>query len=385
MANLVEGNTAFAVDLYRELSTSEGNLFYSPYSISLVLAMAHAGARGETERQMAETLGFRLPQERLHAAFNALDLAVTVPATTEDGDGFEMSIANSVWGQQGHRFLPDYLDTLALNYGGSVRHADFRRSPGDAAAQINRWVSRETNGRINDLISPQAIDEWTRLALASAVYFKAGWQEPFEERATSRDRFYSLDGRESTVDMMRQMGNFRYAQIDGHQAVELPYRGGRVSMVVLLPAEERFREFEQGLGPDVLERVLGGFEERRVILTMPKFEIEAVINLVDALKTLGMPNAFDAVKTEFQGMDGSSCVAGDDGCLWISAMAHRAFVSVDEAGTEAAAATAIIMGITRAEPMDEEPTELTIDRSFIFLIRDRDTGSILFIGRVTKL
>ena len=154
LANLVEGNTAFAVDLYRELSISEGNLFYSPYSISLALAMAHAGARGETKRQMAETLGFRLPQARLHPAFNALDLAVAVPATTEDGREFEMSIVNSVWGQQGHQFLPTYLDTLALNYAGNIRHADFRRSPGDAAAQINGWVSDETQDRINDLISP---------------------------------------------------------------------------------------------------------------------------------------------------------------------------------------------------------------------------------------
>ena len=381
---LVGGNTAFALDLYEVIAGSEENLFYSPYSISLALAMTYAGARGATERQMAETLRFSLLRDRLHPAFNALDLALTPEVQGGAKGGFELSIANSVWGQEGHEFSATYLDTLAENYGGDVRRVDYRGQPETARTTINDWVSGETTGRIEDLIPRQAITTWTRLVLANAVFLRAKWQLPFDERATSRAPFHSLDGEESRVEMMRQTGGFGFARGDGFEAVELPYEGGGISLVILLPHEGRFGDIERSLDADRLGAVLEGLETRRVRLTMPKFELEATLGLADTLEGMGMPNAFDEKKAEFQGMDGLSCLAGDDECLLISDVVHKAFVSVDEDGTEAAAATAVVVGITKSVII-EELVELTIDRPFIFLIRHRETGTVLFLGRVVKL
>ena len=383
LATLAAGNTSFALALYRQVAgEGDENLFFSPYSISLALAMTYAGAAGETEIQMAETLSFRLSQEGLHPAFNALDQELASRSEGED-DGFQLNIANSVWGQRGHGFLPDFLDTLALNYGGKVRDVDFRGSPEEARLGINDWVEEETAGKIEDLIPMGVIDRFTRLVLANAVYFKADWESQFEKTATSTAPFHALDGSEISVDMMRQTERFGYARGDGYQAVDLPYKGGAISMTILLPGEDRFGEFESALDSDRLEAVLRDLEDQRVRLTMPKFELEASLGLADTLAVMGMPNAFDERMAEFQGMDGLSCLAGDDECLLISDVLHKAFVSVDEAGTEAAAATAVIIGITRADP--EEPINLTIDRPFIYLIRDHETGAILFLGRVVKL
>ncbi len=381
--NLVAGNTAFSLELYSVLSGGDGNLFYSPYSISLALAMAYGGARGATESQIAETLRFNLPQDQLHPAFNALDLDLASRNMEKRDERFELNIANSVWGQQGHGFLDRYLDTLALNYGSSVRNVDFRRRLQDARQSINDWVSDETEGRIEDLIAPNAINPLTRLVLVNAVYFKAEWQHSFDERATSGGAFYTLEGTESRVEMMRQIESFPYARGDDYQALELPYKGGNVSMVIVLPDAGEFSGFETSLDSNLLSSLAGGLESRRVRLTMPKFQLDANLGLVDTLGAMGMPNAFDAKKAEFQGMDGLSCLAGDDECLSIANVVHQAHLSVDEAGTEAAAATAVMAGVTSAEP--QEPIELTIDRPFVFLIRDRETGTILFLGRVVEL
>ena len=381
--NLVAGNTAFSLELYSVLSEGDGNLFYSPYSISLALAMAYGGARGATESQIAETLRFNLPQDRLHPAFNALDLDLASRNMEKRDERFELNIANSVWGQQGHGFLDRYLDTLALNYGSRLRNVDFRRRPHDARQSINDWVSDETGGRIEDLIAPNAIDRFTRLVLANAVYFRAEWQRSFDERATSRGTFYAPEGTESKVEMMRQMESFPYTRGDDYQAVELPYRGGDVSMIILLPDAGEFIGFEISLDSDLVSSIAEGLESRRLRLTMPKFQLDASLGLVDTLGAMGMPDAFDEKKAEFQGMDGLSCLAGDDECLSISDVVHQAHLSVDEAGTEAAAATAVMVGVTSAEP--QEPIELTIDRPFVFLIRDRETGTILFLGRVVEL
>lgn len=383
LAALVYGNTDFALDLYQVLSESDGNLFYSPYGISLALAMTYVGARGGTEEQMADTLRFRLPQNRLHPAFNALDMELASRVQGKEG-GFALSIANSVWGQEGHGFLPAFLDTLTLNYGGNVREVDFRSQPQEGRRRVNDWVSEETEGRIEDLLAPEAITRRTRLVLANAVYFKAEWRLPFDERATSRGRFYSLDGGESRVPMMRRTANFGYSRGAGYQAVELLYKGGEMSATILLPDEGRYGEIEGSLDAVLLDQILLNMESSRIRLAMPKFELESSFDLAGTLEEMGMPNAFDERLAEFQGMDGLSCLAEDDECLLISGVAHKAFVSVDESGTEAGASTAVVVGITKAV-MPEEPIEVTIDRPFILLIRDRDTGSVLFLGRIVRL
>ncbi len=386
LADLTRGNTAFAFDLYRTLAQSDGDLFYSPHSVSLALAMTYAGARGETERQMAETLRFLLPQERLHLAFNALDLALAsrgAGAAGQDDGGFRLNIANSVWGQKDHEFVAAFLDVLAEQYGSEVRRADFRRAPEESRVLINDWVSDETEARINDLIPPGAIQPATRLVLANAIYFNAAWQLPFDERATASGPFHPLGGGYIEALMMRQDGRLGYTRGDGYQAVELPYDGGEMAMAILLPDPGSFSEFEGLLNASMVDGVLEALETRRVLLTMPKFRVEASFNLAEVLKGMGMPNAFDEKAAEFSAMDGTSCLAGDDGCLLITDVVHKAFVSVDEAGTEAAAATAVIVGTKAADP--DGPVRLTVDRPFIFLVRDRATGAVLLVGRVSDL
>ena len=381
---MVEGNNTFAFNLYHSLADAEGNLFFSPHSISAALAMAYAGARGDTELQMADTLQFDLAQHRLHAAFNALDLSLVSQDPTGEGEDFRLSVANSVWGQENYGFLPEFLDTLAVNYGDEVRPVDFQSNPEGARAQINEWVSDATEERIMNLVPRDAIDQYTRMVLANAIYFKAAWLHTFDERASTHLPFHLLDGSEREVAMMRQQENLRHAQGDGYQAVELPYGGGDVAMTILLPDSGRFREFEESLTGESVAGVLDGLDYTSVRLTMPRFEMESTLNLSDTLKAMGMPDTFDDQAANFSGMDGQICRSKGDICLLISDVLHKAFVSVYEAGTEAAAATAVIVGVTRGVVAEPEPVEMVVDRPFVFLIRDRTTGTLLFVGRMLE-
>ena len=323
-------------------------------------------------------------EDRLHSAFNALDLSLN-GQSSEKGDGFLLKVASSVWAQDGYGFLPDYLDTLALNYGEEVRPVDFRRDPNAASTRINDWVADETEERITNLISPDAITPFTRLVLANVVYFKAEWQQPFDEGATSRQPFFALDGTESRVEMMRQQSSLRYAAGNGYQAVELPYKGRGMAMTILVPDSGGFSEFEESLSGSAVMGILDRLVHEVVRLTMPRFKMESAFSLSDTLRDMGMENAFDEGSADFSGMDGRACEVRGDICLLISDVLHKAFVSVDEAGTEATAATSVMFGETRAVEADPEPIELTIDRPFIFLIRDRDTESLLFLGRIVSL
>jgi len=373
LATLVEGNSAFAFDLYQQLKDEEGNLFYSPYSISLALAMTYGGARSETEEQMANALRFILAQNRLHPAFNALALELDSRgegAQGKDDEGFRLNIVNAIWGQQDYAFLSDFLDLLAVNYGAGLRVLDFIGATEESRVTINDWVSDQTEGRIEDLIPAGAISPITRLVLTNAIYFNAKWQHTFEEDLTQDGTFYLLDGSEVTVPMMSQQESFGYTEGDGYQAVELPYDGDELSMVILLPESGQFETFEAALDAETVDGIIGSLEYRQVKLTMPKFEFDSSFSLKEALAAMGMPVAFSG-GADFSGMTGN-CE------LFISDVVHKAFVSVDEAGTEAAAATAVMMAMS-APP--SEPAEFTMDRPFIFLIRDIETGTILFVGR----
>jgi len=377
LVELVNGNSAFAFDLYHFLrKEKDGNLFYSPYIISLALAMTYAGARGETAQQMADTLHFTLPQDRLHPAFNSLNLELASRgegAQGKDSKGFRLHIANAIWGQQGHKFLPTFLDTLAENYGARLRLLDFAGNPEASRVTINDWVSDQTEGKIKNLIPQGVICEWTRLVLTNAVYFNAAWAEPFKEDLTTDGPFHLLDGSQVTVPMMRQTTSFGYAEGEGYQAVELPYDGRELAMVILLPAAGKFEAFENSLDAGKVEAIIENLNYRKVALTMPKFEVESYFSLADALAAMGMPVAFSR-GADFSGMDGTRNFR-------ISNVIHKAFVSVDEGGTEAAAATAVVMVPIG---MPAPAVEVTVDRPFIFLIRDIETDAILFIGRVVN-
>ena len=379
MRDLVAGNSAFAFDLYQALSAEDGNLFYSPYSISLALAMTYAGARGETAQQMANTLQFTLFQERLHSAFNGLDLELTgrgEGAEGTDEDGFRLNIVNALWGQEGFEFLSEFLDVVGANYGAGLRLLDFRTAAEDSRIEINDWVSEQTEGRIEDLIPEGVIDELTRLVLTNTIFFNAAWLYPFTEGRTKDGAFHLLDRGEVTVPMMKRTARFGLGKGDGYQVIELPYDGGELSMVILLPDTRQFEAFEAPLDADLVRTISEGLVATRVALTMPKFEFESNFSLADTLGAMGMPVAFISSfgpctpkMADFSGMTGA-CE------LSITGIVHKAFVSVDEAGTEAAAATAAGVEISSLPP------SVTIDRPFVFLIRDIETGAILFVGRV---
>lgn len=374
ISSLVHGNGVFAFNLYRLLSEEEGDLFYSPYSISAALAMTYAGARGDTEKQMADTLQFYLSQSQLHPAFNSLDQELDSRgegAQGKDGEGFRLNIVNAIWGQKDYKFLTSFLDTLAENYGAGLRIVDFIDETEPSRITINDWVSNETEGRIEDLIPQGAISQMTRLVLTNAIYFNAAWQYPFEEDATSPGVFYLLNGEEVTVSMMEQQESFLYAEGDNYQAVELPYDGQELSMVILLPGSGQFKAFEEAVEYRYIKDIIENLERREVELRMPKFEFDSDFGLKKTLIDMGMPVAFSS-NADFSGMTGEKD-------LFISDVIHKAFVSVDEAGTEAAAATAVIMELTA---MPEMPVEVTLNRPFIFLIRDIETDAILFVGRV---
>jgi len=376
LVGLVSGNSAFAFDLYQALREKDGNLFYSPYSISLALAMTYAGARGETERQMADALHFTLPQERLHPALNRLDLELAQRgegAQGKDQKGFRLNIVNALWGQDGYDFLPQFLDVLAQDYGAGLRVLDFASAPEQARAKINQWVSEQTEGRIKDLLPQGAIGALTRLVLTNAIYFNAAWANPFEPGQTKDGPFHLLDGGRVSVPMMSQTGRFGYAEGEGYQAVELPYDGRALAMVVLLPRPGEFERFEGALDAARVEQTIESLEDRQVALTMPRFECESEFSLQEALATLGMPVAFSD-QADFSGMTGSRG-------LYIDAVVHKAFVSVDEAGTEAAAVTVVEMMVSA---LPEGLVQVTVDRPFVFLIRDLETGAVLFVGRVVN-
>ena len=376
LTTLVSGNSVFAFDLYQALREEDGNLFYSPYSISLALAMTYAGARGETAQQMADTLHFVLSQERLHPAFNSLDIELGQRgegAKGKDDEGFRLNIVNTIWGQKDYQFLTTFLNLLAENYGAGLRTMDFVNAPEESLITINNWVSDQTEGRIEDLIPQGLISALTRLVLTNAIYFNAAWQYPFNEDMTSDGPFSLLDGGEVTVPMMRQTESFGYTEGDGYKAVELPYDGRELSMVILLPQAGQFETFEGSLDAQWVGAIVKDLKSKRVALTMPRFEFESGFSLKEILAMMGMPLAF------YGGADFSGMTGNRD--LFIADVVHKAFVSVDEAGTEAAAATAVVMELTA---VPETPVEVTVDRPFVFLIRDIETDTILFVGCVVN-
>jgi serpin B len=369
----VSGSNAFAFDLYRQVRSKPGNQFYSPFSMSIALAMLYAGARGGTEQEMAAALHYVLPQDQLHPVFNLLDQEMAKRGQGKqgaDGKPFRLSVINATWGQTGWEFLPAYLDTMALNYGAGLRLLDFRADPETCRRAINEWVEKQTETRIRDLLPEKSITEITRLVLTNAIYFNASWAKPFDEKNTAAGTFHLVGGGQVTVPLMHGSFAGSYGEGAGYKAVALPYDGGELSMLVIVPDAGTFDAFEQSLTGAVVEGVVSGLKASDVMLTLPKFEFTAPLGLKEHLQALGMKAAFDD-RADLSGIDGR-----DD--LFVQDVLHKAFVKVNEAGTEAAAATAVIVGRTSIPQL----VELVVDRPFIFLIRDHATNTILFVGRV---
>ena len=371
MDDVIEGNNRFALELYGKLSQSEENIFFSPFSISTAMAMTYAGAGGSTAEQMENALHFGPNGEHLHASFSNL-MRNLYPDRAKGV--YELSIANALWGQKGFSFRRQFIDITKRYYDAGFKETDFRKKAEHSRKTINRWVENNTKGRIKDLLPQGSVDELTRLILTNAVYFKGRWEARFDERMTSSAQFELTTKEQKEVLMMRQSEYFNYFADEIIQVLEMPYKGQRLSMVVLLPAERTgIKSLEEGLNNDNLTKWLAALKRREVDVYIPRFTMSSEFVLNKALMSLGLTDAFKRDRADFSGM------SDDEEELYISVVVHKAFVDVNEEGTEAAAATGVVMKLTSA---GQPNPVFRADHPFIFFIRDIPTGSILFMGRV---
>lgn len=371
-AAAVEGNNRFAFNLYSQVKQNDGNLFISPFSISTALAMTYAGAGGNTQTQMAKTLSFSLSQDHLHPAFLTLMQALQADAVKT---GYELSIANALWGQKGQDFHKAFIDITRDFYTAGFKQVDFVKDTELTRQTINGWVEEKTKDKIKELIKPGILTGFTRMVLTNAIYFKGQWMSQFRKKSTRPEPFELMGGESVAVPMMNQSREFSYAENKTTQILEMPYKGANLSMVVLLPKGKKgIQDLEDSLNVDNLKDWLSVLREQEVVVFLPKFKMTSGFLLNEALKSLGMTDAFDAGLADFSGMTPNP--AG----LYISDVIHKAFVDVNEEGTEAAAATAVVMRVKAAFP--ESMVVFRADHPFVFIIRDVRSGSILFIGRV---
>ncbi len=372
LAALVAGNHELTCDLYAELRAEEdGNLLFSPTSIRIAFAMAHAGAKGETADQIARILKFGLTGEAVWPAFNALDQALlsrNIPAG-DDEDAVEFQPANSFWGLKDYPFKDTYLDVLATHFGAGLRTADFVNAPDPSRIAINDWVAEKTRDRILDLLPPSSIDPMTVAVLVNALFMKAPWAEKFDSDRTSDGDFDLLPAGTVTVPMMHGTVPGHYAEGDGWTAAELPLRGQELALVVIMPDEGSFTVFENDLDGSVLTAILAALSPSDLMMTLPKFSYTMEFQLKKILRKLGMTDPFLPAIADFTGIA--------DDMLYIDDAYHKAFIGVDEKGVEAAAATAVVI-----ERTSFDVQEFTVDRPFLIGIHDRPTGALIFFGRV---
>lgn len=361
LTELVAGNTDFAAALYRTLDDGSENLLLGPHSASVGLAMVLAGAEGATASQLATALQLDLADERLHGAFNQLDLELA----TRNNDDLTLAIANRAFGQTGYEFLDGYVELLARDYSSPFGTLDFASDPELARQAINKWVAAQTRERIEELFPAGTIDPNTQLALVDAVYLDASWHFPFNAELTESEPFHRLDGAAVSVPTMHFNEYLPSGFGAGWSAVEIPYTGGELSMVVIVP--EDLRTFESRLDGELLREVFGSLTDGGIHLALPRFSFGYHASLVQPLRDLGVAAAFD--DANFSGMTGTRALA-------LAAVEHATFIRVNEEGTEAAAATGSAM-------RDSHGPTVTVDRPFVFAIRDRVTGTVLFLGRVT--
>jgi serpin B len=382
---VAHGNNAFALGLYRQLQSDGGNLFFSPYSISTALAMTYAGAKGRTQEQMEQALYYptsaavlqKLGQTR--APLTPEQFAEVFGQIIRDlnarggQDKYELRVANALWGQKGYEFLRAFVELVEKQYGGRLQELDFATAAEKARRTINAWVEKQTNDKIRDLIGPGVLDATTRLVLTNAIYFKGNWARQFKEDRTRNEPFLLLDGGKVQVPMMNQQAEFGYAETNDVQVLEMPYAGEELSMVILLPKQtDGIGQLGQDLTVENLTQWLDKAHRQDVIVTIPKFKMTSKFSMENVLRAMGMTEAFSP-NADFSGMTGRRD-------LFISAVIHQAYVDVNEEGTEAAAATGVVMKLTSVMP-GRTPV-FRADHPFLFLIRDKASGSILFLGRV---
>lgn len=369
---VAKGNNEFAFDLYRELAKKakpDENIFFSPYSIRTALAMTYAGARSETAQQMKSVLQFNLPDEKLHPALGAM-------AHQNQGGKdkpFTLNVANALWGQRDFPFRPEFLDLNRKYYSGGFREMDFVGDPGDSRRTINHWIAERTEDRIKELLKEEDLTTDARLVLTNAIYFKGTWERPFPKEQTEAEDFETKPGSRVKVPMMHGEGQFRYHAGTEFGLLELPYRGDHLSMLILLPTKRSgLREVEQAIAADQLRESMKSLSDHDGTVAMPRFKSDSRLNLNVPLKAMGMPLAFSG-GADFSGIASPSS-------LQISSVIHQGTIEVNEEGTVAAASTAVMMAVSSTGRV----FNFRADHPFLFVIVDRKTGTVLFLGRLVS-
>ncbi|MFH1256177.1 MAG: serpin family protein [Candidatus Diapherotrites archaeon] len=370
--SVANANNQFSFELYSRLKGSGGNVFFSPYSISVALAMTFEGAKGQTAEEMQAVMHF--PED---SAVRQSSFAKIYNQINKSDKQYKLYTANALWAQQDYRFLEEYFNTVKNYYGGESTNLDFANETEQSRQTINSWVEGKTNSKIKDLLPAGSISPLTRLVLTNAIYFKGEWLKQFDKANTKEDDFRLSPGNTVKTQMMSLTGKeaeFNYAENDLMQVLELPYKGEELSMIILLPNNDNLNAAEESLTAEKLAEWKKDSRKQRVDVFIPKFTFTKEFGLADTLKQMGMPTAFIAGSADFSGMDGTNQ-------LFISAVIHKAFVEVNEEGTEAAAATGIAVSGAMANP---NPIPIfRADHPFIFLIQEKQTGTILFLGRVS--
>ncbi|MDI6719600.1 MAG: serpin family protein [Methanomicrobiales archaeon] len=377
---VVAGNNRFAVDLYRELADdpryADGNIFFSPFSLSSALAITLEGARGETAEEIRAVFGFPENETIRREGFAAIYAGIN------SGDrNYTLRTANALWAEKTYPFLPGYIDIAGRYYAANVTNLDFINAPEPSRIAINAWVEEQTEERIRDLLPAGSIDPLTRLVITNAIYFEGTWVKQFDTNSTREEEFRTASGAAVWIPMMQRTDEeaiYNYTETDALQVLEMPYvrDGGRaLSMLVLLPREDNLTAAEAALDAENLSALRQSLVSRRVDVFFPKFRLETEYRLPGTLAAMGMPTAFAPGAADFSGMDGTKD-------LYISDVVHKAFVDVNEEGTEAAAATGVVMRVLMAPSPEEQIPVFRADHPFLFLIQENESGAILFIGRV---
>jgi len=373
---VVGANNQFAFDLYSEYKSEKGNIFFSPYSISTALTMTYEGARGKTAEEMQAVL--RIPKDDEK---RRLESARIYNQINESNKDYKLSTANALWAQKDYQFLEEYINNTEEYYGGKTTNLDFIKETEKSRVTINDWVEDQTNNKIKNLIPKGAINEITRLVLTNAIYFKGTWVLQFDKKDTKDEDFKTSFGKTIKVPMMKLIGDdaeFNYVRADNVQILELPYDSEDLSMLLILPEENNFKKVEKLINAKKLSEWKSVFKKQRVDIYIPKFKFETKYFMVETLKEMGMSDAFVFGAADFSGMDGTRN-------LYIDNVIHQAFVEVNEEGTEAAAATAVIMGWGSVGDVEEPVISVfRADHPFIFIIQQKETGNILFMGRVSN-
>ena len=377
--SVIDANNNFAFDIYEKLTSEnseDDNLFLSPFSISSAFALTYEGAKGETADQIGSVFYFPDNIENLRNGY--LDFNTGINAGDPE---YDLEVANALWAEETYQFLEDYINTAETYYSAETTNLDFINQPEESRVTINDWVAEKTNNKIEDLIPEGMIDSLTRLVITNAIYFKGTWVLQFDENMTAEADFTTPSGEIVTVDMMKRTDDdaiYGYAETDDLQVLEMPYEnetGKKLSMIVLLPKDNDLQEAEDALNEGEFEEIVGSIESQQVKVYFPKFKLETEYLLSDTLIDMGMPAAFTSA-ADFSGMDGATG-------LYISDVVHKAFIEVNEEGTEAAAATAVVFA-KGMSPEEETIPVFRADHPFIFMIQDDETGNILFIGRISN-